>query len=254
LLYRFLVEQQEAQEAQEVQEAGKATFGEALREALFRAGRSQTWLANKLITNPSQVSRWVRSRQVPHIDTVHRIEELLGADLHDAFRHSLRVPEPGLVHQLFVSAPISGLNPNELESHRREVARVVDAAKKIVGEDKVYWLGVEVKSLYDLGAANFVAEANLNAFDKCRTYLYLQFAEMDNPSGALVEVGFALGRKLKTTMIIKKGLRTPYMFGGFEGVAAKLHFLPDVFIYEVETIGQAVRLIETNGRQLLLPD
>ena len=232
--------------------ARKATFGDALLEALHQADQSQTWLANKIHTSPSQVNRWVKNRQIPHIDTVRRIEGLLNADVRGVLRSSL-VPEPTLVHDLFVSAPISGLNAKELQNHRRQVARVVDAAKKVVGEGKVYWLGVDVESLYNLRAADLVTQANLNAFDKCRTYLYLQFAEMANPSGALVELGFALGRKLKTTMIIKKGLRTPYMFDNFGVVAAKLRFLPDVHIYEVETVDQAVQLIVNDGRELLVP-
>jgi transcriptional regulator with XRE-family HTH domain len=242
------VDQQDAQEAQEAQEARKAPFGEALREALFRAGRSQTWLANRLKTSPAQVNRWVKNRQLPHFDRVREIEELLEARLRDVFRHSLRVPEPTLEHELFVSAPFTGLDPEEIETHRLQVAKVVDAAKEVV--DKVYWLGLEVESAYELGAADLVTEANLNAFAKCRAYLYLQFAEMANPSGALVELGLALGRKLKTTIIIKRNLHTPYMFEGLAVVAAKLRFLPEVHLYEVDDVDEAVRLIKRDGRRL----
>jgi transcriptional regulator with XRE-family HTH domain len=230
----------------------EVTFGDALQVALIEAGQSQTWLANKLRTSPSQVNRWVKNRQVPHIDKVRLIEELLKADLHEAFRRSLRAPEPTLVYELFVSAPFAELMPEEIAAHRKDVAKVVDAAKNVV--DKVYWLGANVESLYDLGAADLVTEANLVALDKCQAYLYLQFAELVNPSGALVELGFALGRKVKTTMIIKRDLATPYMLEGFGAVAAKLHFLPEVHIYEIKDVDDAVRLIERNGRQLLLPD
>jgi len=51
-----------------------------------------------------------------------------------------------------------------------------------------------------------------------------------------VELGFALGLGMKTTMIIKKDLLTPCMFQGFEGVAGRLDFLPPLRIYTVETI------------------
>ena len=66
--------------------------------------------------------------------------------------------------------------------------------------------------------------------------------------------GFALGRKLKTTIIVKRNLHKPYMLEGFGVVAAKLRFLPEVHIYEVDDVDEAVRLIGRNGRQLLLPD
>jgi transcriptional regulator with XRE-family HTH domain len=228
------------------------TFGAALQRALHEAGRTQTWLANEVYTSPSQVNRWVNNRQLPHIDKVRLIEELLQVDLHQAFRRSLRVPEPRLEYELFVSAPFAELSPEEIAAHRKEVAKVVDAAKNVVGSENVYWLGEQVESLYDLGAADLVTEANLNAFDKCRVCLYLQFAESINPSGALVELGFALGRKIKTIMIIKKDLRTPYMFEGIQGVAARLQFLPAVHLYVVDHVDEAVLLIERFGRQLLL--
>jgi transcriptional regulator with XRE-family HTH domain len=228
------------------------TFGAALQLALLEAGRSQTWLALKLNSSPSQVSRWVNGKALPHIDTVRKIEELLETDLRDAFRRSLQAPESSRDYDLFVSAPFAELRNEEISAHRSDVAKVVDAAKTVV--DKVYWLGMEVESLYELGAADLVTEANLEAFDKCRAYLYLQFAELVNPSGALVELGFALGRKIKTTMIIKRGLRTPYMFDGLGIVAAKLNFLPETHIYEVGDVDEAVRLVGRNGRQLLLPD
>jgi hypothetical protein len=100
---------------------------------------------------------------------------------------------------------------------------------------------------------DIATETSLKVLANCRAYLYLQFGELIYPSGALVELGIALGRKLKTTMIIKKDLRTPYMFEGFEGVTASLDFLPRVLIYAVNDVDDAVRLIQRNGRQLLLP-
>jgi hypothetical protein len=85
----------------------------------------------------------------------------------------------------------------------------------------------------------------------CPAYLYLQFAEIVGPSSALVELGFALGRKMKITIIVKKGLTSPYMLRGFGAVAAKLNFLPHARIYEVDSADDAACLIASNGRELL---
>jgi transcriptional regulator with XRE-family HTH domain len=233
-------------------EVQPGTFGDALRQALFGKRHTQTWLAEQLGTSNQQVNRWVNNRQVPHLDKVRQIEDLLGTDLNDAFRHSMRVPEPSIEHGLFVSAPAAELRNEEISAHRNDVARVVAAAKNVV--DRVYWSSEEVGSILDLGAADLATETSLQALNTCRAYLYLQFADLTNPSGALVELGFALGRKLKTTMIIKKDLRTPYMFEGFQGVAARLYFLPEVRIYLVDEVDDAVRLIERDGDHLLLPD
>jgi transcriptional regulator with XRE-family HTH domain len=220
----------------------KATFGDALRDALLNARQNQAWLAKQLDIDPGQVSRWTNNKARPHVATVARIEKLLDTNLRDAFRDTL--PE----FDLFVSAPINGLGAERIEAHRVEVGRVVEAANDVA--NGVYWSGQEVGSLKDLGAADLSTETNLKVFAECQAYLYLQFGEMINPSGALVELGFALGQKLRTTMIIKKDLPTPYMFRGIGTVAGKLEFLPEVHKYEVDDIDDAVRLIQHNGPQL----
>jgi transcriptional regulator with XRE-family HTH domain len=202
--------------------------------------------------NRAQVSRWVNGKAVPHIKTVRNIEQLLGVDLRKAFQRSIRTQEPAQEYELFVSSPFSGLNNEAIQAHRRDVGGVVDAAKEVV--DRVYWPGKEITSIDDLEAADLATESSLDVFDRCRAYLYLQFGEMVNPSGALVELGFALGRRLKTTMIIRKNVSVPYMFEGLQGVAARLRFLPEVHIYLVDDVDGAIRLIKRNGRRLLIPD
>jgi transcriptional regulator with XRE-family HTH domain len=246
LLYRFLVNQQ-----REAQQTREATFGDALHRALIQARRTQKWLAAQLGTNSPQVTRWVKNYQMPHRDTVRRIEELLDVELHEAFRDSLRLPEPSPGYELFVSAPISGLSDAEIDAHRNDVTKVVDAAKQVV--EAVYWSGEKVAHLHDLGAPDIATETSLKALANSRAYLYLQFAETIKPSGALVELGFALARKLKTTIIIKSNVPTPYMLEGFEGVAASLDFLPRVHIYVVDDVEDAIRYIGRHGDELLVP-
>jgi len=86
----------------------------------------------------------------------------------------------------------------------------------------------------------------------CEAYLYLQFAEVLRPSSAFVELGFALGTKMKVTIIVQKGLTSPYMLRGFGAVAARLKFLEEARIYtEVESPDEAASLIASNGRELL---
>jgi DNA-binding XRE family transcriptional regulator len=230
----------------------EATFAAALRQALIEARRTQAWLAETLPVNRAQVSRWTNGKAVPHIETVQAIEELVGADLKEAYQRSVRVPESPPDYELFVSAPFSGLSPADIVAHRRDVSRVVDAAKEVV--DGVYWPSMSIASINERGAPDLATESNLDAFERCRAYLYLQFGEIVNPSGALVELGFALGRRLKTTMIIMKNLSVPYMFEGLQGVAARLRFLPEVHIYVVDDVDRAVQLIERDGSRLLLPD
>jgi transcriptional regulator with XRE-family HTH domain len=234
-------------------ETATATLGSALLQAIRSEGLSQRWLARQLGTDPTQVSRWVNNKAVPRAETVREIENKLGIDLSEAIQRPLPASEQSAPdYDLFVSAPINGLTRKEIEIHRGEVSKVVAATKEVVG--KVYWPGEEVSSWSDFEAPDLATEAVFRALASCRAYLYLQFAQTVNPSGALVELGFALGRRIKTTMIIKRNIHTPYMFEGFQGVAAKLDSLPEAHIYVVDEINQAVRLIEVDGRRFLLSD
>lgn len=81
--------------------------------------------------------------------------------------------------------------------------------------------------------------------------MYLQFEPVEGPSSSLIELGIALGKQIKTTIILKNGLPEPRIFDGFQAVAAKLKFLPQARIYHVENVEAACSLIEIEGRKML---
>lgn len=224
---------------------GDASFAAQLREAIKAAGTTQAALANALRIDPGQVSRWVTGKAVPHVAIVRRIEEILGVDLAGSFAKSI----PG--YELFVSAPISGIASEDIPKHHDDVAEVIAAAKQHV--NSLVWPGEHVRTAADRqnAAADIVTERNMRALFGCSAYLYLQFAEVIGPSSAFVELGFALGRKMKITIITKSGLVSPYMLQGFGAVAASLSFLPQARIYHVRSAQEASNLIAQNGRELL---
>jgi transcriptional regulator with XRE-family HTH domain len=223
-------------------EQGGASFGKALYRAIQEARSSQADLARQLKTNPGQVSRWVNNRCVPHAPTVRKIEQILGVNLTESFTAS--TPE----YELYISAPITGLEKEYIATHHDAVAQVVDAASQYV--NGVYWPGKGIRAIADLRAADIATEQRMTALAKCSSYLYLQFNEIVRPTSALVEFGFALGKRLKTTLIIKRDLHNPYMLEGFGAVAARLPFLPDARIYPVSSAEDAAALITRNGREL----
>ena len=220
-----------------------ASFGSALRAAIRAAGSSQANLARALDIDPGQVSRWVNDKAMPHMNNVRRIEEVLKINLVDSFA-ALR-PD----YELFVSAPITGLGEDTIAVHHAAVARVVAAAHQHV--NGVYWPGEKIRSVDDLVAADLATERNLKVLASCHAYLYLQFADIVHPSGALIEFGIALGRRLKTTVIIQRGLPGPFMLEGFAAVAESLSFLPKARVYLVASVDEAVTLVARNGRELL---
>jgi transcriptional regulator with XRE-family HTH domain len=221
------------------------SFAETLRQALTRRHMRQVQLARLLNVDPSQVNRWVNGNAVPHIGTVGRIEQILETNLSDSFTRS--TPD----YELFVSAPISGIASEEIPAHHEAVAKVVAAASQHV--NNLVWPGERIRTAADrrAAAADIVTERNMQDLYGCPAYLYLQFAEVIGPTSSFVELGFALGRKMKITIIVQRGLTTPYMLHGFGAVSATLKFLPKARIYDVETAEDAASLIAGNGRELL---
>lgn len=220
-----------------------SSFGEALRAAIRAAGSTQAKLARDLNIDPGQVSRWANDKSVPLRDTVNRIEGILGMSLLDAF--AAAVPD----YELFVSAPIVGLATDQVAQHHDIVAAVVAAAREHV--NNVYWPGQDVRTLQDLVAPDLATERNLKVLANCPAFLYVQFDEIVHPSSALIEIGFALGRRIKTTFVLKQGVQGAFMLRGFSGVAASLNFLPKARVYWMESPADAVDLLRKNGRELL---
>jgi transcriptional regulator with XRE-family HTH domain len=225
---------------------GTASFAGALKRALRDARATQADLARKLDMDPGQVSRWINGKAVPHIGNVRRIEEFLKTDLAGSFAES--TPE----YELFVSAPISGIAIEDVPEHHSAVEKVVSAAHQHV--NGLVWPGEHIKTAADrrAAAADIVTEKNMNALFSCEAYLYLQFAEVVRPSSAFIELGIALAKKMKITIMVKEGLTSPYMLRGFSGVAASLRLLPPARIYrDVASAEEAASLVENSGRELL---
>jgi transcriptional regulator with XRE-family HTH domain len=223
----------------------ESSFEGALRQALEAAGVSQAALARELHVDASQVNRWIHGKALPQVDNLRGIERFLGVDLSPAFNKN----KPK--YELFVSAPISAMASEDLPAHHDAVAKVVAAARQHVND--LTWPGDRVRTAVERQATapDIATARNMTELYGCPAFLYLQFAEVIGPSSALVELGFALGRRMKITIIFKKGLTSPYMLRGFGGVAARLSFLPDTRIYEEESADSAAALIASNGRELL---
>jgi transcriptional regulator with XRE-family HTH domain len=222
---------------------GRTTFGKALKAAISAAHFSQAKLARELHIDPGQVSRWVNGKAIPHSDTVARIGQILHANLSASFAAS--TPE----YELYVAAPITGLKTEEVGPHNAAVNAVVKAASAQV--NSLYWPGEQIRSISDLTAPDIATERNMQVLQHSAALLYLQFMEIVRPSSALVELGCALGWRLKTTVIMHADLIQPFMLENFGAVAATLSFLPKARVYKVKSVGDACDLITRNGRELL---
>ena len=219
---------------------GAATFGEALRAALQSSGMTQTRLARDLHIDAGQVSRWINDKALPQQAIIQRISHILDTDLSQ--RYTANVHQ----YQLYVSSPDDGLEPSDIQSHQKAVLEVVSVAQEQV--NSLFWSTKDlVTPPY---ASDLITERNLDVLVRCDGFLYLQFEETARPSSALIELGIALGRRLKTTVIVGKTITLPYLLEGFAGVASESSYLPRTRIYKVDSPQDACTLLKNNGREL----
>jgi transcriptional regulator with XRE-family HTH domain len=220
---------------------GDSTLGGQLLRALKKKGWTQSRLAQEVHIDPSRVSLWTRDLATPSVSHLQLIDEALGSHLEKEWSPASRGAD------LYVSAPITGLSEGALRAHNLKVAQIVTVVRKYI--PNVYWPGEDIHELTELAEPDITTEQNMRVLGNSSGLLYLQFADMVHPSGALMELGIALGRKLRTTVIVDKGLATPYMLNVLPAVGVQENFLPKARVYQ-KTVKEAIALIDRHKADL----
>lgn len=223
-----------------------AVLGRARFHAEFKAAlgdHKQRWLAERLDVTESMVSRWARGSTRPMRTQVESISRLL-----DAPQLLTIFDETNPAFELYLAAPISGLDAASVAEHHDVVARIAAAAAQVT--NGVYWPGRDVHAMSDLAASDIATRDNLEVLSHCDGLLYVQLSDVAHPTGALVELGIALGRRIKTTIMVRKDLPLPFMLRNFEGVAARSQIMPDARVDFVEDVDEVIQRIERNGREI----
>jgi transcriptional regulator with XRE-family HTH domain len=220
---------------------GRARFHVTLKAAL--GDHKQVWLADRLGVSETTVSRWMTDKTRPLREQAAKAAELLGEpEVLEVF-DATKAP-----YELYLASPISGLRSTEVAAHRDAIEMIATEAETVT--NGVYWPGRDIHSKTELAAADIVTRDNLEVLRHCHGLLYVQLADVTHPTGALVELGIALGRQIKTTVMIKRGVPLPFMLRNFEGVAARSPIMPDARVDFVDTAEDVVALIKRNGREI----
>jgi hypothetical protein len=220
---------------------GRARFHVTLRAALGE--HKQVWLAGRLGVTETTISRRVTGKTRPLREQAEAATELLNdPEVLEVFDLT------NAPYELYLAAPISGLKSTDVSAHRDAIEQIASQAETVT--NGVYWPGREIHSTAELAAADIVTRDNLDVLSHCHGLLYVQLTDVIHPTGALMELGIALGRKMKTTIMIQRGLPLPFMLRNFEGVAARSKIMPDARVDFVENAEDVVARIKRNGREI----
>lgn len=201
----------------------------------------QSVLAKRLDISAPRLSKYVNGHQPWTLDFARQIDSILGGtEFVDALKR---------MHQrfdLYLATPITGV-ADEAIPRVHDSTKVLFDALTSAGYS-VYWPGDGITSIEQLIAPGIATATNMRNIVNSQALVYVQLEKVVNPSGALIEHGIALGRKMRTTVIALEGLQLPFMLkNGFDGVANASPDLPDAKVHVFPTIAEALRQIRNTG-------
>jgi len=212
-----------------------------VKAVIARHPGGQSGVAPKLGVHPSQLNRWANGRVIPD-EILEVLEDVLGRD-------DIKSAFATLKYDLYVSSPITSFSPLDMASHREGVGQVVESIEDI--GLRPFWPAGLINSRADLLPPRLATKRNLEILHGAKGLLYIQLLETTTPSNTLVELGMALGRRMRTTIIIGQGIQMPSMFAALEVLGARMpHVLPKVRVIQVSGVDEAVNYVRTSGRSL----
>jgi len=219
--------------------------GEKVREALASDTEwTQKRLAIELGVSQTTISNIIAGNQLITDVRTSLIADLLGLELSE-FLHR---PD------IYVSAPMTTLKTGtSLRKNHNEVHLVLDALSDVALSP--YWPGDGVLDHSDYRDPRITATKNLQALAQCSSFLLLYLHEVDGPSGALIELGYAMGLGLRVTLMIDRKLNQkgpkPFILDGLQSAAMEIDVLPRIDIHEVNNAKDVCLLLRENGAALV---
>jgi transcriptional regulator with XRE-family HTH domain len=221
-------------------------FRDRVLESLSaRSDWSQKRLAKEIDVSPGTVSNLLNGKTAVSYERANLIAATLEIDITDLL----------LDPDIYVAAPMTTLKKTTLRQNHKEVDQVLDALHTI--GLKPYWPGAGVKSLSDAKDPRITTAANFEALGRVQALMLLLLHEATGPTGALIELGYAMGQGRRITIFIEKSLNTdgkrPFVLEGLVSAAMEIDEIAPVEIIEVEGIDEVVARIESDhGAEMLM--
>lgn len=113
--------------------------------------------------------------------------------------------------KLFVAAPMSGFDTVEAyQAHRDETLELVEHLENLPETASVYYAGRDIPSSGEFSGPNKALMLDLGGLIDSDAMIMLYPTKV--VSGALIEVGIAIGKKIPVLIVVKDRADLPYMF------------------------------------------
>jgi len=217
------------------------SFKEALRQEIRREYPSQVKFARAKGFDQYEISRIVNGkRPTEHVEA--RPRELFPA---------LPAIDRSVEHfDVFVAAPSRALRQVERLDHYNAVVSTMGTIRSL--GLRVYWTTegvIDPTTQFDIKgvAGDINAEHNYSALSQCTHLVYMQYADSEAPNGALVELGYALGRGLSVIILLSPARKAPHNVLSLEAASLRTKHLPSVRLYVRETVTELQDLLASSG-------
>lgn len=193
--------------------------GEEIRSARTMKGLTQKELAEKVSVSNYRISDWENNKAVPLLRHAEALDKILGTRLSDRKEYESKYEDKPSIYDVFVATPMASISNNHYLDSRKKVERIVHKIRESGLE--VYWAGASIDSHEDFEVPDQGTERNLTALKTSKAFVFAYFGDVPpGPSGALVELGIALGLGKPVTIFVTDTYTLPYMMEeGFPRVA-----------------------------------
>lgn len=212
---------------------------------------TQKWLAPRLHVSEGHLSKTL-GEDPPDLAFLAQVADVLGMTLSEL---SERAGVPiGWRYDIYLSTPFQALtDDSERSAQRADAAALVAAMRSI--DLKVYWPLESVperSAEWESGIEHIAAADNIRAILSSEALVYFQSHALNGSTSALVELGYAMGKQIRTTVMVAGGVQMPFMLRRLDALAAQLSDTHDALTkparMDFATVDEACEAVRTRPR------
>lgn len=159
--------------------------------------------------------------------------------------------EPPARYDVFLSTPMAAHTDDAArQQHHDQIVKVKDALRVHCKVDRTFYAGTDIVDEKTFESEDLSLRSNFDALTKSRNFVLIYPKRL--ASSMLVEAGMALASRKNSVWFVKKGEQLPFLLRGGANASGK-DGLPNIRLYEYESIDDIVTRLKNNGPELFKP-